>query len=315
MRPAENARYLDLFNRMLDFVFIVDGETYQILDANPAAEMGLNLSREELLEKKFSEWIQQPNLQEIERHFRIAKRNYYPKRFTSTWSLAPHQIAYFEVIICLLQVGEADESSNFQLIARNITKEVETQKELDRYIHQLEALSTQDGLTQLANIRHFKDQLQIEHNRAQRYSDHYCIVLFDVDHFKNYNDRNGHPAGDELLRNLAKILQENIRNTDLAARYGGEEFVILLRSTPFEGGWTFAERIRKVIEEHPFDFGEFQPLGKLSISVGVAEFPHSGKSIKNLIEAADQALYQSKRNGRNQTTTAPAMKLETDTEQ
>lgn len=184
---------------------------------------------------------------------------------------------------------------------------------MDRYIHQLEELSTQDGLTQLANIRHFKNQLEIEHNRAQSYSDHYCIVLFDVDHFKNYNDRNGHPAGDALLRHLSKILQENIRNTDLAARYGGEEFIVLLRSTDHEGGWIFAERIRKVIEEHRFEYGELQPLGKLTISVGVAEFPQSGKTMENLIEAADQALYQSKRNGRNQTTSASAVKLETDT--
>jgi diguanylate cyclase (GGDEF)-like protein len=124
-------------------------------------------------------------------------------------------------------------------------------------------------------------------------------MILDVDHFKNYNDCNGHPAGDALLQHLAAVLESNLRTTDILCRYGGEEFAILLLDTELEEGNNTADKIREVISIQPFAHAEKQPQGCLSVSVGIAAHPFDGKNSKELIDRADQALYQSKARGRN----------------
>jgi diguanylate cyclase (GGDEF)-like protein len=123
----------------------------------------------------------------------------------------------------------------------------------------------------------------------------------DVDNFKHFNDTNGHPAGDQLLIDLARILQNEIgkRASDIVARYGGEEFIMALPFTPHEGVLVVAERVREIIENHPFAHREKQPLKKVSVSIGVATFPDHADQQSSLIEKADKALYQAKRSGRN----------------
>jgi diguanylate cyclase (GGDEF)-like protein/PAS domain S-box-containing protein len=314
MRYSEKARYLDLFNRMLDFVFLLDSTNYQILDANPAAEMALDTPLSAMKGKEISDWMTEPAKTDFERFLRIAKRSYYPKRFTSTWKIHEGGISHFEIVVCTLQLGDDGASTVLQLIARDITKEIEARQELDRYVKKLEEISTHDELTGLANLRYFKSELKTEHYRAQRNQGAYCLVMCDADNFKHYNDRNGHPAGDALLKELARILTGTARITDLAARYGGEEFVVLCRATPLEGGRVFAERLRKKIEEYPFPHGNAQPLGKVTISIGVAAFPHNADSEDAIIKAADVALYQSKASGRNRVTVsdaAPELKPDT----
>lgn len=169
------------------------------------------------------------------------------------------------------------------------------------YLHQMiKGLAIRDGLTNLYNHRHFQNNLVQELERSKRYNKNLSVILFDIDHFKNYNDKLGHPAGDYLLKELAKLIESNKRVVDIAARYGGEEFVLILVETDKKGAALVAERLRKMIEEHPFKDREIQPLGKISVSVGYSSYPQDGKTREALIKKADENLYKAKEGGRNQ---------------
>jgi diguanylate cyclase (GGDEF)-like protein len=124
--------------------------------------------------------------------------------------------------------------------------------------------------------------------------------MMDVDHFKIYNDTHGHPAGDEVLRTLADLIKSRLRDVDSSARYGGEEFVALLPETDWKNGKIVAEDIRAQMENYPFKGRESQPLGKVTVSFGVAEFPADAADAVSLIKKADEALYRAKDSGRNQ---------------
>jgi diguanylate cyclase (GGDEF)-like protein len=165
----------------------------------------------------------------------------------------------------------------------------------------------------LANYRHFREEAQKEHLRCTRYKAPYALVFIDADHFKNYNDQNGHPAGDRLLKELSRILKEEVRETDLPARYGGEEFVILCPGVDAPGAAVLAERVRVRVEKNQFEHGEKQPLGKVTVSIGVAGFPEHGATMDEVLQAADQALYRSKSAGRNRCTVMPSAGAKTET--
>jgi len=171
--------------------------------------------------------------------------------------------------------------------------------------HQLEELSTRDGMTGLFNFRHFKGLLKIEHERSKRYNASYSLIFLDIDFFKKYNDRNGHPAGDRLLQKFASVVIENLRNIDIPFRYGGEEFIVICPATPKAGALMVAERIRLAIEELDFEFSKFQPRGKLTVSAGVSTYPNDALTPELLLQAADTAVYTSKEQGRNRVTPAP----------
>jgi diguanylate cyclase (GGDEF)-like protein len=164
---------------------------------------------------------------------------------------------------------------------------------------QLERMARTDALTGLYNRRHFMEQLQFEIRRGQRNPHEFTIIMLDVDHFKNYNDSNGHTAGDELLQRLAALLEINLRATDVIARYGGEEFIILLLDTGPIEGFATAQKLQQVVEAQPMPFEEKQPNGQLTVSVGVAFYPGDGQDAMTLIDHADRALYASKGRGRN----------------
>lgn len=171
--------------------------------------------------------------------------------------------------------------------------------ELEKAKEELRQLAITDGLTGLFNYRYFKEQLQQELNRARRHDLHVSLVMIDIDHFKHYNDTHGHPAGDLILKEIARLLKSNIRNIDLAARYGGEEFSLVLIETNKASAKIVAEKIRRLIEEHPFECEETQPNGKITISTGVATFPEDTRDFKEFIDVADERLYLAKQAGRN----------------
>ena len=176
----------------------------------------------------------------------------------------------------------------------------EMSRELDVERKRLRSESQSDGLTGLFNMRYFRMQLVEEFSRSQRYSRPLTLLMLDVDHFKAYNDRNGHPAGDIVLKEVSRILIRNVRGTDIVARYGGEEFVVLLPETPLDAGMNVAEKIRKAVEEHYFPFAGSKTGERLSVSIGVASYPDVRvTSDQDLIEASDKALYAAKRAGRN----------------
>ena len=156
-----------------------------------------------------------------------------------------------------------------------------------------------DALTGLYNKKFFLERGQELIEKSTNYDHVFSIFIFDIDNFKHYNDTNGHVQGDVLLAELGKLLQEKTRSTNVAARYGGEEFIVLLQNADKHKAEVYAEDIRKTIETHPFLYREMQPLGCVSISGGIAEFPLDGESIKELIDNADKSLYESKESGRN----------------
>ncbi len=167
-----------------------------------------------------------------------------------------------------------------------------------RLHHMMQQMATTDGLTGLINHRHFQEKADTELARAARYAEPVSVLLFDIDHFKKVNDTYGHPAGDSVLKQVARILKEAVRTSDIAARYGGEEFVSLLVNTDLEGARVMAERIRSSIEKNKFVLdGKNIPV---TVSVGYSSFPADGKEKGVLIEKADQALYYAKGHGRNQ---------------
>jgi diguanylate cyclase (GGDEF)-like protein len=125
------------------------------------------------------------------------------------------------------------------------------------------------------------------------------LVFLDVDYFKRYNDKNGHPLGDILLRHLARILTKSIRKSDVLARYGGEEFVIILPETCKKNAYIVGEKIRRIVEEYPFEGQETQPEKNLTISVGISNYPEDGTDCEALIQRADDAMYKAKHSGKN----------------
>jgi len=166
-------------------------------------------------------------------------------------------------------------------------------------------LSKTDGLTGLKNYREFKDALAAEVLRAKRYKRPFSLLLIDVDHFKQYNDSNGHPQGDILLKKIADLLKENFKDTDVVARYGGEEFAIILVETGEKGqAVAIAERLRNMIDWCKFPKQETQPGGKVTVSIGVSCYPQDSDSAEELLKAADEALYTAKKKGRNRVVAA-----------
>jgi diguanylate cyclase (GGDEF)-like protein len=166
-------------------------------------------------------------------------------------------------------------------------------------------LSKTDGLTGLKNYREFKEAFQAELLRSKRYQRTSSLLMFDVDHFKRYNDTYGHPQGDALLKNMAELIQNSFKDTDIVARYGGEEFAVLLVETGAKGqAVAAAERLRAMVEHHKFSHEETQPGGNVTISIGVSCYPEDGLSSEELIQAADEALYRAKNEGRNRVVAA-----------
>jgi diguanylate cyclase (GGDEF)-like protein len=159
--------------------------------------------------------------------------------------------------------------------------------------------SIRDSLTGLYNVRFFKERFKESIQSATRLSHPVSMLFFDVDHFKKYNDNHGHPAGDVVLKTVADLMRKNFRNTDVLARYGGEEFVVLMPSTAFVDALEKAENFRVVLEAHPFPGEHTQPLGKVTASIGVSEFPSHGATMESVIKAADDALYEGKKKSRN----------------
>ena len=156
-----------------------------------------------------------------------------------------------------------------------------------------------DGLTGVFNKRHMTKVLAEEIFGAQQRLSSVSIFLFDIDHFKNYNDVNGHLAGDRLLQLLARLVRENTRSENIFGRFGGEEFLLILPDANRCQALIVAEKLRALIANYAFPFRERQPLGVLSVSGGVAEYPTHALDSAGLLRAADQALYTAKRLSRN----------------
>jgi diguanylate cyclase (GGDEF)-like protein len=205
-------------------------------------------------------------------------------------------------VAAVLGLGRADEPNLGQDDYWTLTRlAAHAAVALDRaYLHQeLDRLARTDGLTGLLNRRSLEEALQHELSRAQRYGSSLSLLMLDVDHFKQFNDRHGHPLGDKLLRQVAEVIRTTVREADLPARYGGEEFVVILPETELEAAMSVGERIRQGVAALGGEEGRSQPLGHLSVSIGVASFPCPCPTPEELVKQADAALYEAKQRGRN----------------
>ncbi|MDQ6999143.1 MAG: GGDEF domain-containing protein [Mariprofundus sp.] len=195
----------------------------------------------------------------------------------------------------ILQAGTKLVSASAKL-NETIQEQVEKLSTLSSKLEQAESEARNDPLTGLANRRALAEYLK---NLGQK---SFCFLVIDIDHFKNINDTHGHDVGDEILQQLAIILQTNIRSTDLAARIGGEEFCIIFAAASVDISHKLADKLRLSIETHTFKTQQ-GPLN-ITVSIGLAEHI-VGQTSSSTFKAADKGLYQSKRNGRNQVTITP----------
>lgn len=214
--------------------------------------------------------------------------DYLPKPFDAQELLA-------RIYACLRTKSLQDE-----LRAKNL--------QLEGLLKQVEQMAITDSLTQLFNRRHFIDILDREFARAKRFNFPLACMMLDIDHFKQVNDTYGHHVGDQVLQTVGAVMQEASRQIEVAARYGGEEFVMLLPQTPLKDAMKPALRILERIASHRFD--PFPVDKNVTVSIGVTGLPDSAiRTKEELIQCADQALYRSKRAGRNRIETCSGLEL------
>ncbi len=237
-----------------------------------------------LKNRSFTTWEQRPFL------FRF--KNYRP--ITGT-----EEFMYQNITISPLISANGD-VNHICIIIYDVTDIASNSKQLAKANAQLEQLSRTDGLTQLYNRRYWEEQLELEYRRFKRTGRASTLLMFDIDHFKKVNDTYGHPAGDEVIRQVSKTLTNTMRATDIAGRYGGEEFGLILIDTDGDCGKAFAERLRTTVEKILVKH-EGKEI-RFTISLGIAELEHSVEDYHEWLQRSDTALYQSKEGGRNKAT-------------
>ena len=194
------------------------------------------------------------------------------------------------------ELTETEHSSDITQITKSIMSfcgDIEAKNK------KLDEIYIRDEKTNLYNYRHFKEHLIIDVERAKRLNDRVSLAMIDIDHFKIYNDTNGHIFGDKALKILANIISSQCRAYDVPARFGGDEFALLFPKTGTATTRDIAERLRKIISDEPFLHEEGQPLLEFTVSIGIATFPDDAHDWATLISNADRALYKAKAEGRN----------------
>ncbi|WP_434624098.1 diguanylate cyclase [Pseudomonas sp. Z1-29] len=186
------------------------------------------------------------------------------------------------------------------LVIYDVTDVATNRHQIQAANAQLQLLSSTDRLTGLYNRGHWEASLKAAYARHQRYGNALSLVMLDIDHFKRVNDTYGHQAGDKVIEQVARLLHEHVRESDVAGRYGGEEFGVVLSDTDAAGGQIFAERLRKAVEESLVQYNG-QDI-RFTVSLGVADLSQPANDHAELIARADQALYTSKKTGRNRVT-------------
>jgi len=197
--------------------------------------------------------------------------------------------------------GHSEAFSHFGQSDELVLQNVVAFLQKDLWNAHLFEMATVDGLSQLYVRRYFESRFEDELRRARRHPNAFSLLMIDIDHFKRFNDTYGHLLGDEVIQLVAATLKQQLRaGTDLPGRYGGEEMVVLLAETTPQAAVVVAERIRKAIAELQVEALAAKPLPHVTVSIGISGFPEHGVEMRDLQEAADQALYQAKGKGRNQ---------------
>lgn len=204
------------------------------------------------------------------------------------------QFNFSEEMLDEIQKNIEEIISNFPVPEDN---KLDVIKKINFMYSQTRYLSLTDALTGLYNRRHFNAELEREFMRSKRYGGNLCIAIIDIDFFKKINDTYGHLCGDYVLKEVAYLILENFRKTDMVFRYGGEEFVVIMTETSLENSLIPLERLRKTIEDNNFMYkGK-----KITVTVSIGVETNQTDTTDEFLNNADKALYKAKQNGRNQT--------------
>ncbi|MCW8908201.1 MAG: diguanylate cyclase [Sedimenticola sp.] len=234
--------------------------------------------------RSFSSWQQRP----------------YIMKFNSYNPITGRSETMYQNMTIFPLMGVSGQTEYVCLMIYDATDAAMDEQALEAANSELDRLGRTDGLTGLLNRRAWEECLHNEYKRFARSRQNATLVMFDIDHFKKVNDTYGHQAGDEVIRQVARQLQESKREVDIGGRYGGEEFCVILLDTDSQGGELFAERLRKAVAALTFDW-EGQKF-QCTISLGISQLTPEQPAPGTWLEQADKALYQSKEGGRNRTT-------------
>ena len=224
--------------------------------------------------------------------------NDYSKDAEKFWIVSP--INFNNRLIGVLGIGKVkNPTGNERNLVRMICDIAGVTLANQSYLKEWKHGSMKDSLTGLYNRRYFSHMVMTYLEKSIKEDSPISICLFDIDHFKNYNDMNGHQEGDKLLKEISILLNNLSRKKTVIARYGGEEFIAMLPDISKEGALAYAERVKEEVAGYPFAHKGKQPLGIVSVSGGVASFPEDADTIDKVIELADKALYKAKEEGRN----------------
>ncbi len=283
------ARYFEsILQDSTDIIFTIDKEAL-VLKFNKGSQLHFGYSQEDVVGKPFRDLFvnEADNRKILDAVLRNGK---------SANEEIPMKTKDGEIIHLNLSISEMKDEGG-QIIgmvvtAKDITERKKLEMELLRKNELLERLAITDGLTELYNARHFYDQVKREFSRLRRNPERpLSLILLDIDHFKEFNDTEGHQVGDHVLRSLGRVIEVCIRkDIDSGYRYGGDEFVILLPETDRNQALVVADRIQK-------QFGAFR-FGNTGLSIGVAQ-AQAGEDEASLVKRADEAMYRSKKNGRS----------------
>lgn len=277
-RKNAEEMFKNIFHSHSSIMFLMDIDSKTIVDANKTALefygyplVGMNIGDISTLESR-----------DIERNFEYIKLNG-SMRFDESHRVYSSEIREMNVNMSITSLGE----KRYAFAILNDVTEEKRAKNL------LERLSVTDALTGIYNRLHFNRELENEIAQAKLRSAEFSMIMFDIDHFKRVNDTYGHDVGDMVLKEVVKIVKEQVRATDVFARWGGEEFIIMAKNTPLRHAKRLAERIRLAIEQN-----DFEKVGHITCSFGISVLT-SEDSESSVAKRADEALYEAKQSGRN----------------
>ncbi len=289
---AEDAR--KLFEMSLDLLCIAGNDGY-FKQVNPAFHRTLGWNRKELLAKPFLDLVHPEDVKRTERELSRLNAGTVTYSFTNRYRTSDG--SYREL---RWSAWPDKEAGVYYCVARDETELLAARRELEDANRRLAELASTDSLTGISNRRSFMERLDAQFRLARRRDQSTSLLMIDVDYFKGFNDRFGHPAGDVVLADIAKILAARLRDSDLICRFGGEEFAVLLPATDIEGALHIAESLRTAVENHLWQHRE------VTISVGASTLAFNQRyeggirqAMNTLIQRSDEALYESKRRGRN----------------
>jgi len=289
-------RYRRLFEAAQDGILILDSKTGTITDVNPYMIKMLGYSREEFIQKKLWEVGAFKDVEASKDAFKILQKNEYIRYKDLPLKAIDGRLIQVEFVSNVYWAGG---ERVIQCNIRDITERVRIQDALQKSEADLREQSVRDYLTGLFNRRYMEETLERDLMRATRNHLSLGVIMLDVDDFKTINDSHGHAAGDQILRELGKIILNQVRGEDIPCRYGGDEFIIILPDAPRTVVYDRARLLCEKARQFDYQF-EGHSLNEVTISIGLATFPEHGATSSAILRIADSALYRAKHAGRGQ---------------